>query len=136
MTRTGSTSRRRGPPTPRRRERGRPEKLWEPSTELVERSRLREFMRWLEDERGLRFDSYDELWRWSVSDLEAFWTAIWDFFGVQADGEIERALGSREMPGAKWFAGARLNYAEHVFAAMDDAESAILHASELRELAT
>ncbi len=111
-----------------------PEKLWEPSTELVERSRLREFMRWLEAERGLRFDSYDELWRWSVSDLEAFWTAIWDYFGVQADGEIERALDSREMPGAKWFAGARLNYAEHVFAAVDDAEPAILHASELREL--
>jgi acetoacetyl-CoA synthetase len=111
-----------------------PEKLWEPPTELVERSRLREFMRWLEAERGLGFATYDELWRWSTSDLEAFWTAIWDFFGVEADGELERALSSREMPGAKWFTGARLNYAEHVFAGKDEGETAILHASELREL--
>ncbi|MFP5388366.1 MAG: AMP-binding protein, partial [Thermoleophilia bacterium] len=111
-----------------------PEKLWEPPAELVERSRLREFMRWLAAERGLDFTTYGELWQWSVDDLEAFWSAIWDFFGVQADGAYERALGSRVMPGAEWFAGTRLNYAEHVFAGKDDAETAILHASELREL--
>jgi acetoacetyl-CoA synthetase len=111
-----------------------PEKLWEPPAELVERSRLREFMRWLQAERGLGFATYDELWQWSVNDLEAFWSAIWDFFEVQADGEYEQALGSREMPGAEWFAGTSLNYAEHVFAGKDDAEPAILHASELREL--
>jgi len=111
-----------------------PEKLWEPSAELVERSRLREFMAWLEAERGLRFDDYDDLWRWSVDDLEAFWSAIWDFFGVQADGGYERALSSATMPGAEWFSGTSLNYAEHVFAGKDGAEAAILHASELREL--
>jgi acetoacetyl-CoA synthetase len=111
-----------------------PEKLWEPPAELVENSRLREFMRWLQAKRGLDFAAYDELWQWSVDDLEAFWSAIWDFFGVQADGEAERALGNREMPGAEWFAGTRLNYAEHVFADKEDAETAILHASELREL--
>jgi acetoacetyl-CoA synthetase len=112
-----------------------PEKLWEPSAELVERSRLRAYMRWLEVERGLAFETYDELWRWSVDDLEAFWSSIWDYFGVRADGPYERALGSREMPGAEWFAGAELNYAEHVFAGRDDdAEAAILHASELRDL--
>ena len=111
-----------------------PEKLWEPPAELVENSRLREFMGWLGAERKLGFATYDELWQWSVDDLEAFWTAIWDFFGVQADGEVERALGSREMPGAEWFAGTSLNYAEHIFAGVDDAEIAILHASELREL--
>jgi acetoacetyl-CoA synthetase len=111
-----------------------PEKLWEPPAELVERSRLREFMLWLQAERGLGFATYDELWQWSVDDLEAFWSAIWDFFGVQADGEYEWALGSREMPGAEWFAGTSLNYAEHVFAGKDDAETAILHASELRQL--
>jgi acetoacetyl-CoA synthetase len=111
-----------------------PEKLWEPSAELVERSRLREYMRWLEAERGLRFATYDELWRWSTTDLEAFWRSIWDFFEVRADGEPERALASRAMPGAEWFGGTSLNYAEHVFAGKDDAEPAILHASELREL--
>jgi len=111
-----------------------PEKLWEPSAELVENARLTEFIRWLESERGLRFADYDALWRWSVDDLEAFWDAIWDFFGVQADGERGAVLGSREMPGARWFPGARLNYAEHVFAGKDPDETAILHASELREL--
>jgi acetoacetyl-CoA synthetase len=111
-----------------------PEKLWDPPAELVERARLTEYMRWLAAERGLSFDTYDELWTWSVEDVEGFWASIWDFFGVQADGGYDRVLGSREMPGAEWFAGARLNYTEHVFAGKDDAEPAILHASELREL--
>jgi acetoacetyl-CoA synthetase len=111
-----------------------PEKLWEPPVELVARARMTEYMRWLAAERGLRFDGYPELWRWSVEDLEGFWSSIWEFFDVQADGERERALGSREMPGAEWFAGTRINYAEHVFAGKEDAEAAILHASELREL--
>ncbi len=111
-----------------------PEKLWDPPAELVERARMTEYMRWLATERGLELDGYDDLWRWSVDDLEGFWASIWDFFGVQADGGYDRVLGSREMPGAEWFSGARLNYAEHVFAGKDDAETAILHASELREL--
>jgi acetoacetyl-CoA synthetase len=113
---------------------GPPEKLWEPPAELVERARMTEYMRWLAAERGLELDGYDDLWRWSVEDLEGFWSSIWDFFEVQADGGYDRVLGSREMPGAEWFSGARLNYAEHVFAGKDDAETAILHASELREL--
>jgi acetoacetyl-CoA synthetase len=110
------------------------EKLWEPSAEMVAAARMTEYMRWLAAERGLHFGSYDELWRWSVFDLEAFWSSIWDFFDVQADGSRESALGRREMPGAKWFAGTRLNYAEHVFAGKAEDEPAILHASELREL--
>ncbi|MBA3866384.1 MAG: acetoacetate--CoA ligase [Solirubrobacterales bacterium] len=108
--------------------------LWQPSPELVENSRLTEYMRRLAVERGLEFAGYDELWAWSVADLDAFWTSIWDFFGVQADGEASPALASREMPGAEWFPGTALNYAEHVFAGKADAEVAILHASELREL--
>jgi acetoacetyl-CoA synthetase len=115
-------------------EAARAELLWEPSTELIERSRLREFTRWLEAERGLRFNEYGELWRWSVDDLEGFWSAIWDFFDVQADGEPTPVLASREMPGARWFPNTSLNYAEHVFAGKDDAEVAILHGSELRDL--
>jgi len=110
------------------------ELLWEPPAELVERSRLVEFMRWLRRERGLDFSDYGELWQWSVDDLDAFWGAIWDFFGVQADGERGAVLGNREMPGAEWFPGTRLNYAEHVFTGKEDDEVAILHASELREL--
>jgi acetoacetyl-CoA synthetase len=111
-----------------------PDKLWEPSAELIERSRMTEFMRWLRAERGHDFATYEELWRWSVDDLDGFWAAIWDFFEVQADGEPLPVLASREMPGGSWFPNARVNYAEHVFAGKDEAETAILHSSELREL--
>jgi acetoacetyl-CoA synthetase len=111
-----------------------PEKLWDPPASLVERARMTEFIDWLEAERGLRFEGYHELWRWSVDDLDGFWSAIWDFFGVQADGDPTPVLGNRTMPGAEWFAGTSLNYAEHVFAGKDADEAAILHASELREL--
>ncbi len=91
-------------------------------------------MRWLEAERGLRFDGYHELWRWSVDDLEGFWGSIWEFFAVRADGDPSPVLASREMPGAEWFPNTRLNYAEHAFAGRDDADTAILHSSELGEL--
>jgi acetoacetyl-CoA synthetase len=111
-----------------------PEALWQPSAELVERSRLTEYMRWLQSERGLGFDSYEELRRWSIDDLDGFWGSIWDFFEVRADGEREPVLAGRDMPGAEWFPGTSLNYAEHVFAGKEDDEVAILHASELREL--
>ena len=110
------------------------ELLWEPSAELVERSRLREFTAWLRRERGLDFDGYHQLWQWSVDDLDGFWSAIWEFFEVQADGDPSPVLASREMPGARWFPNTSLNYAEHVFAGKRDEEVAILHASELRDL--
>jgi acetoacetyl-CoA synthetase len=110
------------------------ELLWEPSAELVERSRLREFMRWLTRERGLTSEGYHEIWQWSVDDLDGFWSAIWEFFEVQADGDPSPVLASRGMPGAQWFPNTAVNYAEHVFAGKRDDEVAILHASELREL--
>jgi acetoacetyl-CoA synthetase len=111
-----------------------PEKLWDPPQELRERARMTEFIAWLRAERGLELGRYEDLWQWSVDDLDGFWSAIWEFFDVQADGDPGQVLGSREMPGAEWFADTRLNYVEHVFAGKDDAETAILHASELREL--
>jgi acetoacetyl-CoA synthetase len=111
-----------------------PEQLWRPSAEMVERARLTEYMRWLAAEHGHDFSTYEELWRWSIEDLEGFWSSIWDYFEVQADGEPGAALSGHEMPGARWFEGTSLNYAERVFAGKDDGQVAILHASELREL--
>ena len=78
--------------------------------------------------------TYPDLWQWSVDDLEAFWDSIFDYFKVEYDGERSIALASREMPGAEWFPGVRLNWAERAFAGKDDDQVAILHASELREL--
>ncbi len=111
-----------------------PEVLWEPSTAAVESSNLSAFIDWLRAERGIDVRSYPELWQWSVDDLEGFWNSIFDFFGVEYDGERGAALGSREMPGAEWFQGVRVNWAERAFAGKDDDQVAILHASELREL--
>src|SRR5215203_1296928 len=70
----------------------------------------------------------------SVDDIDAFWAAVWEFFDVQSDAPYERVLGSRDMPGAEWFPGASLSYAEHIFRGKDEETTAILHASELREL--
>ncbi len=111
-----------------------PTVLWEPGEELKAGTTLARYMRWLSDERGVHVPSYDELWHWSVEDLEGFWASIWDFFEVRAEQPYEAVLGSREMPGAEWFPGARLSYAEHVFRGREDSDVAIRHASELREL--
>jgi acetoacetyl-CoA synthetase len=111
-----------------------PKLLWTPSEERIERATLTRYMRWLEEKRGLEFDGYHDLWRWSVFDLEAFWRSIVDFCGVRFAEGGEKVLGSEVMPGAKWFPGARLSYAEHVFAGKDPDALAIQHASESREL--
>jgi acetoacetyl-CoA synthetase len=107
--------------------------LWQPGEERGERATLTRYMRWLRAERGVEAQDYHELWRWSVDDVEAFWASIWDFFDVQSAAPYERVLGRREMPGAEWFPGTRLNHAEHVFRGKDDAAVAAIHASELRE---
>jgi acetoacetyl-CoA synthetase len=109
--------------------------LWEPSPERIERAWLTRYQRWLEQRLGRSFESYAQLQRWSVDELDAFWRSIWDFFDVQADGSPERVLARREMPGAEWFPDVRLNYAEHVFRGRDPQAVAIRHAGEGRALA-
>ncbi len=91
-------------------------------------------MGWLERERRLDLADYDALWRWSVTDLEGFWSSLWDFFEVRAHTPYERVLGSREMPGAEWFPGARLNFAEHMVGRDDDLDAvAVVAHSQTRE---
>jgi len=104
--------------------------LWTPSAQRVEKSNLTAFRRWLQRERGLQFESYEALWRWSVDDLEAFWQAIWDYFKVQSSAPHTRVLADRRMPGAVWFPGARLNYAEHALRHERPDATAIMHLSE------
>jgi acetoacetyl-CoA synthetase len=109
-----------------------PEVLWTPSPERVKRAWLTRYQAWLGETRGLAFDDYQELWRWSVSELEDFWASIVEFFEVQFHSEPQAVLGSQEMPGASWFPGATLNYAEHVFRDKASGEIALRHASEVR----
>ncbi len=82
---------------------GEGELLWTPKQAFVERSNLHAYMQWLKTERGLDFTEYEPLRQWSVTDIEAFWASIWDYFGVQSGTPYEKVLDSRRMPGAKWF---------------------------------
>ena len=108
--------------------------LWEPSQERRSRSNMTRFLAWLRDNRGLTFDTYRELWQWSVTDLEGFWASIWEYFEVKAHRPYTRVLAERRMPGARWFDGARLNYAEHALRRRDD-HPALMVQSEIRPLA-
>jgi acetoacetyl-CoA synthetase len=111
-----------------------PPVVWTPSPERIASATITRYREWLNETRGLGLDGYHELWQWSVDELEDFWASIWEFFEVEASEPYERVLTTHEMPGARWFPGARLSYAEHVFRGRDDGDVAIRHASELRPL--
>ncbi|HET7272941.1 MAG TPA: AMP-binding protein, partial [Rubrobacter sp.] len=110
--------------------------LWEPSEEFKENARISAYMKWLNDEKDFSFGDYNELWEWSVTDLEGFWSSLWEYCNVDSSKPYERVLAKRDMPGAEWFPGAELNYAEHVLRNAADRldEPAILHQSEVRPL--
>src|SRR6185437_15058636 len=92
--------------------------LWTPGPERLGR------------ERGRDFDGYDALWRWSVTDLDGFWQAVWDYCGIEASVQPDAVLGRRSMPGAEWFPGARLNYAQHVLRREQPGQDALYYQSE------
>ena len=120
--------------------------VWTPPADIREHSRIGDYLRYLERERGLSFDDYHALWQWSVSDLSGFWGSIWDYFGVgdqlrdrairDADGAgrpaYDAVLGSDTMPGARWFTGARLNYAEHMLRNLPESGPVVLGRSQTR----
>ncbi|HEY2282395.1 MAG TPA: acetoacetate--CoA ligase [Solirubrobacteraceae bacterium] len=111
------------------------EPLWEPTAQDRERAEMTRFMRWAGERSGRAFADYSELWRWSVSEVEEFWAAIWEYCGVRASHSHGQVLDSRRMPGARWFAGSELNYAENMLMRERDPDAvAVMHASELREL--
>ena len=100
--------------------------LWTPPPDARATTQIGRFMDFVRDERGLDFAEYEDLWRWSVEDLEGFWGAIWDFFQIRAHTPPSRVLGSAEMPGAEWFPGATLNYAEHMLGLDSDLDRVAL----------
>jgi acetoacetyl-CoA synthetase len=110
------------------------ELLWTPSGERVERATITRYQDWLSRERGLTFDDYAALWQWSVDDIDGFWSSIAQFFDVRFEQPGSAVLGERSMPGASWFPGSRLSYAEHIFRGRDDDAVALRFASESRPL--
>ncbi|UCG96201.1 MAG: acetoacetate--CoA ligase [Burkholderiales bacterium] len=109
--------------------------IWTPTPAFAAASVIADYQRWLQRSRGLRFDSYEELWRWSVTDLTAFWQSIWDYFELQAVAPASAVLADARMPGARWFDGARLNYVQQVFRHARAGQPAIRFAGESAPLA-
>jgi acetoacetyl-CoA synthetase len=94
--------------------------LWSPPADWRDTTDLGRFMNWLRDHGRGDFSTYEELHRFSVTDLEGFWGGVWEFYGLRAAAPYERVLADRTMPGAKWFTGAKLNYAEHLVGGDED----------------
>ncbi len=112
------------------------ERLWEPDKARIDSAEMSRFMRYLHDSRGLQFDDYHALWRWSVADIAGFWEALWQFYRIDSQQPSRCVLEKPSMPGARWFPGARLNFAEHLLRAGQDRPdtTALLHASETHDL--
>jgi acetoacetyl-CoA synthetase len=106
--------------------------LWTPPADL-RGTEIGRFIAWLREHRDLHLDSYDQVWRWSVEDQEGFWGALWDFYEIRSHAPYERVLSSAQMPGARWFTGARINYAEHLVGRDEDLHrTAVLAESQTR----
>ncbi len=112
--------------------------LYQPGPDARRNSHIGKYLDWLATERGLSFADYDALWQWSVGDLDAFWRSIWDYFGVQSTTPVGPTLGRRDMPGAEWFPGTRINYTgEFLRAARGrDDEIAVIGVSQSRDTVT
>ncbi|MEU5887114.1 acetoacetate--CoA ligase [Streptomyces sp. NPDC047461] len=100
--------------------------FWTPDPESVARSRIADFAR----RYGLDADDYAALHRWSVTDLEGFWAAIWEYFDIEASSPYESVLAEERMPGARWFPGSTLNYTHHALRNLADQETAVVTLDE------
>ncbi|MGA1025146.1 MAG: acetoacetate--CoA ligase [Lutimaribacter sp.] len=103
--------------------------VWTPSPEFAAASNMAQFMRWLA-QQGKNFSDYDALWQWSITDLSGFWQAVWDYHGLTSPTPYTQVIGSPDMPGAKWFEGASLNYADQVMRHVRPDHPAIIHQAE------
>jgi acetoacetyl-CoA synthetase len=110
--------------------------LWTPPTDWRDRTRIGQFVQFAESRTGRAFAGYDELWRWSVDAPEEFWAGIWEHFDVHS--EYEAVLADAEMPGARWFPGARVNYAQQLldFRGVTAEDTAVIGVSQTRPQVT
>ncbi|PCJ87492.1 MAG: acetoacetate--CoA ligase [Flavobacteriales bacterium] len=110
--------------------------LWKPSREFTESSNMYHYTEWLAVERQLHFNDYHSLWSWSVENIEDFWQSIWDYYQIKSYSSYSKVLQmpSDGMIGAKWFEGATLNYAEHIFRNKTNEYPALVYQSETQPL--
>jgi acetoacetyl-CoA synthetase len=111
------------------------ELLWQPSEEFVNNSNISRYIGWLKNKGIVDCTDYQQLWQWSVDDIEAFWASIWDYFQIVSDVPYEKVASSLEMkPGVEWFKGSRVNFAEHIMRHLKPGKTALFHLSELHPL--
>lgn len=110
--------------------------LWKPDRKLIDSSQMKRYLDWLFVKKGLYFRDYHDLWDWSTTDLEDFWQSIWQFFNLQSHRDYQEVIEkpASEMIGTRWFTGATLNYAEHIFRNKTGERPALLFQSEQRPL--
>ncbi|MGM9950893.1 MAG: acetoacetate--CoA ligase [Lysinibacillus sp.] len=104
--------------------------LWQPTEDDIANSNITHFQNWLKEHKQLDFTSVQALWKWSTDELETFWAYVWEYGEVKASTPYEEVLSDRRMPGAQWFKGAHLNYAEHSFRQAVPDKTALIFQSE------
>ena len=105
--------------------------LWSPSQERVHSSNMFHFMQWINERHGQYFTRYDQLYQWSVEHIADFWESWWHFADIKASRPYDRILDDvSKMPGAKWFEGARLNFAENLLRYRDDRTALVFYGED------
>jgi len=95
--------------------------LWQPSVDQIQKSNMYRFMNFINEKYGQAFTEYTPLYDWSVDNIADFWAALWEFVDIKASVPYAQVIDDvTKMPGAKWFAGARLNFAENLLRYRDD----------------
>lgn len=107
--------------------------LWTPSKNFVKHTNLHDYIHWLKEKKNLSFGDYQQLWEWSVANIEDFWESIWQYFNILHDGNYSSVTNNLTMPKTRWFEGVRLNYAEHIFRNKTNKHPAIIAHSESGE---
>jgi len=105
--------------------------LWQPSEERIKSTHMYRFMTGINEKFGKNFSTYDELYQWSIQNIPDFWAAMWDYAGIRASRSYDQVVDDpSRMPGARWFAGAELNFAENLLRYRDDHVALIFRGEE------
>lgn len=104
--------------------------IWSPSDDRIKDTVLWDFMSWLKSEKDVVVEDYAQMWKWSVDELESFWESVWEYSGVISNSPYSKVLGETKMPGAEWFPGATLNFAENIFSQSKDNRPSLFFRSE------
>ena len=105
--------------------------LWQPTEAQVQASNMVRFMQTVNQRFGCSFRTYDELYRWSVENISDFWAVMWDFGEIRASATYQQVVDDlTKMPGARWFTGAKLNFAENLLRYRDDRVALIFQGEE------